>query len=51
MNPIIIAKMDIYEYKYEKHREVYRENMCGLFFSHYICQVYQVNAQKFVCLF
>lgn len=31
-NPIIIAKYGIYEYKYEKHREVYIENMYGLFF-------------------
>lgn len=31
-NHIIIAKYGIYEYKYEKHTEVYRENMYGLFF-------------------
>lgn len=30
--PIIIAKIGMYEYKYEKHREACIENMYGLFF-------------------
>lgn len=47
MNTIIIAKMGTFEYKYKKHRRAYKENV-WIIFSHFICQAYQVNPQKFL---